>query len=115
MRFVFVMLINSVLCLAIMTIMHYYGEPLIASIVPAQWVHLVTALVTLILCSPFLWMLMRADGDTPEVNRLWDSGARWRVRLTAFLCKVFWKHLYTPSTFRLFKTICNCLIYNMLS
>lgn len=27
---------------------------------------------------------MRADGDTPEVNRLWDSGARWRVRLTAY-------------------------------
>ena len=83
-RFVFTMLINSVLCIAIMTIMYYYGQPLVADIVPAEWVHPVTALVALILCSPFLWMLLRADADSPEVNKLWESGARWRVRITAY-------------------------------
>ncbi len=83
-RFVFNMLINSVLCVAIMAIMLYYGEPLIANMLPAQWVHPVTALITLIICAPFLWMLMKAGGDTPEVNRLWNSGPHWRIRLTAY-------------------------------
>ena len=83
-RFVFNMLINSVLCVAIMTIMRYYGQPLIADIVAAEWVHPATALIALVLCAPFLWMLMRADSDSPEVNRLWNSGPRWRVRMTAY-------------------------------
>ena len=83
-HFVFVMLINSVMCIAIMSIMFYYGQPLIADVVPAEWVHPVTALVALILCSPFLWMLLRAGGNSPEVDRLWNSGPRWRVRLTAY-------------------------------
>lgn len=83
-RFIFNLIINSVLCIAIMAIMLYYGEPLIADIVPSQWVHPVTAVVTLILCSPFLWMLMRAGANNPDVDKLWNSGARWRVRLTAY-------------------------------
>jgi CPA2 family monovalent cation:H+ antiporter-2 len=83
-RFIFTMLINSVLCIAIMAIMLYYGQPIIASLVPAEWVHPVTALVALILCSPFLWMLLKSGGNSPEVNKLWESGARWRVRLTAY-------------------------------
>lgn len=33
-HFVFTMLINSVLCIAIMSIMYYYGQSLIASLVP---------------------------------------------------------------------------------
>lgn len=33
-RFVFVLLINSVLCIAIISIMFYYGEPLLAKLVP---------------------------------------------------------------------------------
>ncbi len=82
-RFIFNMLINSVLCIAIMSVMLYYGQPIIAGIVPEQWVHAVTALIALVLCSPFLWMLMRADADSPEVDKLWESGSRWRVRLTA--------------------------------
>ena len=83
-RFIFVMLISCVLVTAIMAIMLYYGEPIIANLVPPKWLHPVTALVTLIICSPFLWMMMRSGGDTPEVNKLWDSGPRWRVRLTAY-------------------------------
>ena len=83
-RFIFIMLINSVLCIAIMTIMLYYGQPLIANLVPEKWVHPVTSLIALILCSPFLWMLLRAGADSPEVDKLWDSGPRWRIRLTAY-------------------------------
>ncbi len=82
-RFIFTMLINSVLCIAIMSIMLYYGQPLVAEIVPEKWVHPVTALIALILCSPFLWMLMKYGSDTPDVDKLWNSGSHWRVRLTA--------------------------------
>ena len=82
-RFIFNMLINSVLCIAIMSVMLYYGQPIIAGIVPDKWVHAVTALIALILCSPFLWMLMRAGADSPDVDKLWESGSRWRVRITA--------------------------------
>ncbi|MBQ9555679.1 MAG: cation:proton antiporter [Muribaculaceae bacterium] len=83
-RFIFNMLINTVLCIAIMSIMFYYGQPMIAGIVPEKWVHAVTALIGLILCSPFLWMLMKAGADSPDVDKLWASGSRWRVRITAF-------------------------------
>ena len=83
-RFAFNMLINTVLCIAIMAIMYYYGQSIIASMVPETWVHPVTAIIGLIICSPFLWMMMRAEADTPEVNKLWESGARWRVRITAY-------------------------------
>lgn len=83
-RFAFNMLINTVLCIAIMAIMYYYGQSIIARMVPEAWVHPVTAIIGLIICSPFLWMMMRAEADTPEVNKLWESGARWRVRITAY-------------------------------
>lgn len=83
-RFVFTMLINSVLCIAVMAIMLYYGEPFIAGFVPDKWLHPVTALITLILCAPFLWILLRSGADDPDVNALWDSGAHWRIRMTAY-------------------------------
>ena len=83
-HYIFNTLINSVLCIAIMTLMLYYGQPIIANMVPTEWVHPVTALIALILCAPFLWMLMRAGSDSPEVNKLWESGPRWRIRLTAY-------------------------------
>ena len=83
-RFVFIMLINSVICVAIMSLMLYYGQPVIEGMVPSQWVHPVTSLIALVLCSPFLWLLLRAGADSPEVNKLWESGPRWRVRLTAY-------------------------------
>ena len=83
-RFVFIMLINSVLCIAIMSVMFYFGQPIIAEMLPEQWVHPVTALIALVLCSPFLWMLLRG-GNSPEVDKLWESGPRWRVRITAYV------------------------------
>ena len=83
-RFFFNMLINSVLITAVMSVMLYFGEPIIANMVPSQWVHPVTAVIGLIFCLPFLWMLLLAGNDRPEVNKLWESGPRWRVRLTAY-------------------------------
>jgi len=83
-KFIFTVLINSVLIIAIMSVMFYYGQPIIAGLVPEQWVRPVTALVGLILCSPFLWMLMRAGAESPETNKLWESGPHWRVKLTAY-------------------------------
>ena len=83
-RFVFVILINSVLCIAVMAIMFYYGQPFIANMVPAEWVKPVTALVALVFSLPFLWMLLRSGADTPDINKLWDSGAYYRIRLTAY-------------------------------
>ena len=83
-RFVLTLLINSVLCIAIMGIMLYYGQPIIERIVPSQWVHPVTALIALILCSPFLWMLLRGGADNSDVRKLWDNSPRWRVRITAY-------------------------------
>ena len=83
-RFVFTVLIGTVLCVAVMAIMLYYGEPFIAGFVPEKWLHPVTALITLVLCSPFLWLLLRSGSNDKDVNELWDSGARWRVRLTAY-------------------------------
>lgn len=83
-HFIFIMLINSVLCIAIMSIMHYFGRPVIADVIPSEWINPVTALIALIFCSPFLWMLLRAGSDSPETNKLWNSGPRWRVRLTAY-------------------------------
>jgi len=83
-HFVFVILINSVLCIAVMAAMLYYGAPLIADIVPPQWERPISALITLLLCAPMLWMLMRSGSESPEIDKLWASGAHWRVRLTAY-------------------------------
>ncbi|MBP5770093.1 MAG: cation:proton antiporter [Bacteroidaceae bacterium] len=83
-RYVLTILINSVLCIAIMSVMLYYGQPLIAEIVPEQWVHSLTAFIALILCTPFLWQMLRSGADSPEVNKLWESGVRWRIRISAY-------------------------------
>ncbi len=80
----FVILINSVLCIAVMAAMLYYGAPLIADIVPPQWARPISALITLLLCAPMLWMLMRSGSESPQIDKLWASGAHWRVRLTAY-------------------------------
>jgi len=83
-RFIFNTLINTVLCIAIMAIMYYYAQPIIAGMLPEQWVHPATALIGLIICAPFLWMLMRSGNDDANVNKLWESGPHWRVRMTAY-------------------------------
>ena len=83
-RYVAILLINIVLCLAIIAIMYYYGVPLLMKLLPESWLGVVTAIVTLSLCSPFLWSLMRQGGNSDNVNRLWDEGnAVTRIKLTS--------------------------------
>ena len=84
-KFIVIMIINSVLCLAIIAIMYYYGAPLIMNMLPEPWSGIVTALVTLTFCGPFIWALMRRGGNSDNVNRLWHEGGRTeRIKLTAW-------------------------------
>ena len=84
-RYVFIVLINSVLCLAVIALMYYYGAPLIYDWLPDPWAGIVTAFITLSVCGPFLWSLMRQGGNSDNVNRLWYEGRRIeRVKITAF-------------------------------
>ena len=81
---VFIVLINSVLCMAIIALMAHYGAPVIYDMLPAPWSGIVTAVVTLFFAAPLIWMLMRQGSKSKEVNRLWDEGGRIeRVKLSA--------------------------------
>ncbi|MBR5086683.1 MAG: cation:proton antiporter [Muribaculaceae bacterium] len=77
-------LIHSVCCLAIITVMLYFGKPFIAGLLSSPWANIVTALLTLILCAPFLWMLMGNGNHSEDVSTLWNSGRMNRVKLVAF-------------------------------
>ena len=84
-KFILIMIINSVLCLAIIAIMYYYGAPVIYGLLPDPWSGIVTAFVTLSVCGPFLWALMCRGGNSDNVNRLWyEGGATERIKLTAW-------------------------------
>lgn len=84
-RYITIMLINSVMCIAVIAIMYYYGVPLIYGWLSDPWSGIVTAIVTLSICGPFLWALMRMGGSSDNVNKLWDEGERSvRVKITAF-------------------------------
>ena len=84
-RYILIILINFVLCVAAIAIMYYYGAPVIYGLLPDPWSGIVTAFVTLSICSPFLWALMRRGGNSDNVNRLWYEGGRMeRIKITAF-------------------------------
>ena len=84
-KFIFILLINSVLCIAIIALMYYYGAPLIYGWLPNPWSGIVTAFITLSVCGPFLWSLMRQGGNSENVNRLWHEGGRIeRVKILAW-------------------------------
>ena len=90
-RFITIMLINSVMCIAVIAIMYYYGAPLIYGWLSDPWSGIVTAIVTLSICGPFLWALMRMGGNSDNVNKLWYEGERSvRIKISAFaiLCLV---------------------------
>ena len=78
------LLIYSVLCMAIIALMLYFGRPFIAGLLPAPWASIVTILITIIFCSPFLWALMRYGSGSDDVVTLWNSGRMNRVKLIAF-------------------------------
>ena len=77
-------LINSVCSLAIITVMLYFGKPFIAGLLPSPWAGIITAFLTLVLCAPFLWMLMGNGRHSNDVTTLWNSGRISRVKLVAF-------------------------------
>ena len=83
-RYVLIMLINSVLCVAIIAIMYYYGAPLILNMLPQPWSLIAIAFVTLFFCSPFIWALLRRGAESENVNKLWDEGSSVeRIKITA--------------------------------
>jgi CPA2 family monovalent cation:H+ antiporter-2 len=83
-RFIFILLINFVLCVAIIGIMYFYGAPLIYGMLPEPWASVVTAVVTLAICAPFLWALMRRGAYSANVDRLWyEGGHSERIKITA--------------------------------
>ena len=79
-----IILIQSVLCMAIIALMIYFGKPYIANMLPAPWANIVTALLTIIICAPFLWTLMRNGSQSEDVMALWNAGRASRVKLLAF-------------------------------
>ena len=84
-NYIFIMLINSVLCVAIIAIMYYFGAPLIYDLLPEPWSSIVTAFVTLFFCSPFIWSLLRRGADSENVDKLWYEGGNiMRIKITAF-------------------------------
>ena len=83
-RFIFIIIINSVMCIAIIALMYYYGVSLIYGLLPDPWDGIVTAFVTLSFCGPFLLALMRRCGKSANVDKLWyEGGHTERIRITA--------------------------------
>ena len=78
-----VILIHSVLCLAIIALMLIYGKPFIAGMLSQPWADIVTAVLTIMICAPFLWTLMRLGSRTEKVLTLWNSGRSARVKVLA--------------------------------
>ena len=82
-HFIFTILINSVLCIAIIACMAYYVFPIIAELLPEPWSSIVAVVITIFACSPFLWALLRSGSDSEDMNILWESGHIERAKLTA--------------------------------
>ena len=79
-----ILLIHSVLCMAIIALMLYFVKPFITGMLTSPWPDIVTALLTIALCSPFLWTLMGHGSRSDNVVALWNSGRISRVKLVAF-------------------------------
>ena len=79
----FTIIIHSVLCIAIIAIVAYYVYPVMLGLMSDLWSSVVSAIIAIGACSPFLWALLRSGTETEEVNKLWESGPAERVKLTA--------------------------------
>ena len=102
--------IHCVLCMAIIALMLYFGKPFISNLMPAPWDGIVTALITLSIVAPFLWMLMR-QGDSDDTRALWNDNLFSQAKLVAlqflrlFIAAAFVSYIlgrtihwgYTPS------------------
>ena len=78
-----VVLIYGVLCMAILGLMIYFGEPYLAKWLPTPWGDITTAVVSILLVSPFLRNLMLKKNHTPEFLALWNDNHFNRAPLVA--------------------------------
>ena len=76
-----IILIHSVLCVAIITLMLHFGKPFIHGMMSGLWADFVTAWLTIFSCGPFLWALMRLGSRNEKVLALWNSGRSARVKI----------------------------------
>ena len=77
-------LIHSVICMALIALMLYFGKPYISGVLSKPWSDIVTALLSIIVCAPFLWMLMRTGSRSNDAIALWSESRSARVKLIAF-------------------------------
>jgi CPA2 family monovalent cation:H+ antiporter-2 len=80
-RTAIIVLIHSVLCIAVSALMLIYGKSYIADLMPAPWADIITAVLTILLCGPFLWTLMRYGSRNEDVMAIWNSGHVNRIKL----------------------------------
>ena len=76
-------LIYSVLCMAVIALMLYFGEPLIARLLPSPWASIVTALLSLLFIAPFLRALMLKGNRSEAFLTLWNENRFYRAPLVA--------------------------------
>ena len=74
--------IHSVLCMAVIALMLYFGKPFIARFLPTPWDGIVTALLSIFFIAPFLWLLMR-QGEGEHAHALWSDNRFNRAKLVA--------------------------------
>ena len=76
-------LIYSVLCMAIIALMLYFGEPFIARMLPQPWSAIVTALLSVMFIAPFLRSLMLKGNRSETFLSLWNGNRFYRAPLVA--------------------------------
>ena len=77
-----IILIFSVLSMAIIALMLYFGEPLLTRLLPNPWDDIITAALAILLTSPFLRPLMLKNQGT-EFRTLWEDNHFNRAPLLA--------------------------------
>ncbi|MBR2184000.1 MAG: cation:proton antiporter [Prevotella sp.] len=82
-QYIFTVLINSVLCATIMSLMFYYGVPLITGMFSEPWDRIIAGLVTLAVSAPFLWGILRSGAETEDANKVWYSSSAARFKMSA--------------------------------
>lgn len=80
-----IILIYGVLCIAIVTIMLKFVEPLTDDILPKTWSNIVIAVTTILLLSPYLRSLMMKKNYGESFKRLWNDNNFNRAPLVALL------------------------------
>ena len=82
-QYIFTVLINSVLCVTIMSLMFYYSVPLITGMFSEPWDRIIAGLVTLAVSAPFLWGILRSGAETEYANKVWYSSSAARFKMSA--------------------------------